>query len=122
MKKTAKTICTCSRCNKPFSYSAMQVEAGIIDPEKPLCKECRDRIVAEEEKAARRAAREEQERRNAVAEERTCKDCLRVFPITVGETEWFGEKGFALPVRCPMCRARRRAQRKGDSQPAASVA
>lgn len=42
----------------------------------------------------------------------TCRDCGRSFPFTVEEQEFFAQKGFANdPVRCPECRAVRRAER-----------
>ena len=41
-----------------------------------------------------------------------CKDCGREFIFTVGEQEFFKEKGFDNdPVRCPECRKARKAQR-----------
>jgi len=45
----------------------------------------------------------------------TCRDCGRPFPFTVGEQEFFAQKGFTNdPVRCPECRAARRAERGGS--------
>ncbi|MDU7215290.1 zinc-ribbon domain-containing protein [Clostridium sp.] len=41
-----------------------------------------------------------------------CKDCGREFVFTVGEQEFFKEKGFENdPVRCPDCRRARKAQK-----------
>ena len=41
-----------------------------------------------------------------------CKDCGKEFVFTVGEQEFFKEKGFENdPVRCPECRKARKAQR-----------
>ena len=41
-----------------------------------------------------------------------CKDCGKEFIFTVGEQEFFKEKGFDNdPVRCPECRKARKAQR-----------
>ncbi len=46
----------------------------------------------------------------------TCRDCGRSFPFTVEEQEFFAQKGFTNdPVRCPECRAARKAER-GDSR------
>ncbi len=46
----------------------------------------------------------------------TCRDCGRDFPFTAAEQEFFAQKGFTNdPVRCPECRAARRAER-GDSR------
>jgi len=46
----------------------------------------------------------------------TCRDCGSTFVFTVGEQEFFAEKGFTNePTRCPACRsARRNQQRSGD--------
>ena len=33
-----------------------------------------------------------------------CKDCGKEFVLTVGEQEWYEEKGFNDPVRCKECR------------------
>lgn len=42
----------------------------------------------------------------------TCKDCGKEFIFTVGEQEFFKEKGFENdPVRCPDCRRARKAQK-----------
>ena len=39
----------------------------------------------------------------------TCKDCGKDFVFTVGEQEFFKEKGFENdPVRCPDCRRARK--------------
>ena len=41
-----------------------------------------------------------------------CKDCGKEFIFTVGEQEFFKEKGFENdPVRCPDCRRARKAQK-----------
>ena len=41
-----------------------------------------------------------------------CKDCGKEFVFTVGEQEFFKEKGFENdPVRCPDCRRARKAQK-----------
>ncbi len=40
-----------------------------------------------------------------------CKDCGKEFLFTVGEQEFFKEKGFDNePVRCPECRKARKSQ------------
>lgn len=43
-----------------------------------------------------------------------CKDCNKEFTFTVGEQEFYKEKGFDnAPVRCPDCRkARKQAGRR----------
>lgn len=41
-----------------------------------------------------------------------CKDCGNEFVFTVGEQEFYKEKGFENdPVRCPDCRRARKAQK-----------
>lgn len=38
-----------------------------------------------------------------------CKDCSQEFVFTVGEQQFFAEKGFTnQPVRCPACRKARK--------------
>ena len=45
-----------------------------------------------------------------------CKDCGKEFIFTVGDQEFFKEKGFDNePVRCPECRKARKAQRNNRS-------
>ena len=42
----------------------------------------------------------------------TCKDCGKEFIFTVGEQEFYKEKGFENdPVRCPESRKARKAQK-----------
>ena len=44
----------------------------------------------------------------------TCRDCGSSFVFTVGEQEFFAEKGFTNePTRCPACRSARRNQVRG---------
>ena len=44
----------------------------------------------------------------------TCADCGKEFVFTVGEQEFFAQKGFTnRPGRCPDCRAARRASGGG---------
>jgi len=48
-------------------------------------------------------------------EDRTlvCKDCGAEFVFTVGEQEFYKERGFENdPVRCPVCRKARKQQRR----------
>ena len=41
-----------------------------------------------------------------------CNDCGKEFVFSVGEQEFFKEKGFENdPVRCPECRKARKAQK-----------
>jgi len=44
-----------------------------------------------------------------------CKDCGEEFLFTVGEQEFFQEKGFENePVRCPDCRRARKQRNQGS--------
>ncbi len=45
----------------------------------------------------------------------TCRDCGKEFTFTVGEQEFFVQKGFTNePSRCPGCRAANKANRGGS--------
>jgi CxxC-x17-CxxC domain-containing protein len=44
----------------------------------------------------------------------TCSDCNQSFTFTASEQDFYAERGFTEPRRCPSCRAARKAQR-GDS-------
>ena len=45
-----------------------------------------------------------------------CRDCGRSFPFTAEEQDFYAQKGFTNdPVRCPECRAARKAER-GESR------
>jgi len=45
-----------------------------------------------------------------------CKDCGQDFIFTVGEQEFYKEKGFENePQRCPNCRKARKSQRRNDN-------
>ena len=43
----------------------------------------------------------------------TCNDCGQQFTFTASEQEFFAQKGFNEPSRCPSCRAARKAAREG---------
>ena len=45
----------------------------------------------------------------------TCSDCGQEFTFTASEQEFFAQKGFSTPGRCPACRAARKAAREGGS-------
>jgi CxxC-x17-CxxC domain-containing protein len=46
----------------------------------------------------------------------TCSDCGQTFTFTASEQEFFTQKGFSDPSRCPSCRAARKAARNsGES-------
>ena len=45
----------------------------------------------------------------------TCRDCGQAFTFTVGEQQFFAERGFQNePSRCPECRAARRSAPRRD--------
>jgi hypothetical protein len=44
-----------------------------------------------------------------------CVDCGEEFVFTVGEQEFFAEKGFAEPKRCKTCRDKKKAERRSRS-------
>jgi len=41
----------------------------------------------------------------------TCNDCSSTFTFTEGEQDFFKDKGFNPPTRCPDCRRRRKAEK-----------
>ncbi|MGI8406081.1 MAG: zinc-ribbon domain containing protein [Thermomicrobiales bacterium] len=41
----------------------------------------------------------------------TCRDCGQEFVFTTGEQEFYQQRGFSDPQRCPTCRQSRKAQR-----------
>ena len=43
----------------------------------------------------------------------TCSDCNMEFAFTEREQDFYAEKGFTEPRRCPSCRASRKAARSG---------
>jgi CxxC-x17-CxxC domain-containing protein len=45
----------------------------------------------------------------------TCADCNQSFTFTASEQDFFAERGFTEPRRCPSCRASRKAARGSDA-------
>ncbi|HET9495822.1 MAG TPA: zinc-ribbon domain containing protein [Chloroflexia bacterium] len=49
----------------------------------------------------------------------TCRDCGTTFTFTEGEQDFYAQKGYSEPTRCPDCRAAKKAARQsggyGDS-------
>jgi CxxC-x17-CxxC domain-containing protein len=43
----------------------------------------------------------------------TCVDCQSEFSFTASEQDFYAEKGFSEPRRCPSCRAAKKAARDG---------
>lgn len=41
----------------------------------------------------------------------TCRDCGQEFTFTAGEQEFYAQRGFSEPQRCPTCRQARKSQR-----------
>ena len=48
----------------------------------------------------------------------TCADCSSEFVFTASEQEFFAERQFSEPRRCPSCRAVRKLARGGSGDPA----
>lgn len=47
----------------------------------------------------------------------TCKDCGKTFTFTVGEQEFYKQKGFENePVRCPECRKAKKQARNNTNR------
>lgn len=44
----------------------------------------------------------------------TCSDCDDDFIFTIGEQEFFEEKGFDEPKRCKDCRDRKKAEKRNS--------
>ena len=87
----------CSRCHKPMIYTNKRKLEG----RKPdtVCKECYDEL-------------------SKVYTTTTCVDCGNSFSIKRGEKEYFEQKGWALPKRCPTCRKKKTADRNsGEAAP-----
>ena len=45
----------------------------------------------------------------------TCADCGQEFVFTASEQDFYAQRGFTEPRRCPSCRASRKAARNADS-------
>ena len=43
----------------------------------------------------------------------TCRDCGATFTFTEGEQDFYSQKGYSEPTRCPDCRAAKKAARAG---------
>lgn len=41
-----------------------------------------------------------------------CGDCSKEFTFTAGEQEFFAQKGFSVPKRCPECRQNAKNRRR----------
>ena len=44
----------------------------------------------------------------------TCADCGQEFVFTASEQDFYGQRGFTEPRRCPSCRASRKAARNAE--------
>jgi len=44
----------------------------------------------------------------------TCADCGQAFAFTSSEQDFYGQRGFSEPRRCPSCRASRKAARQSS--------
>jgi hypothetical protein len=45
----------------------------------------------------------------------TCRDCQQAFTFSEGEQQFYSQRGFTEPVRCPDCRRKRKMDRDQDS-------
>lgn len=45
----------------------------------------------------------------------SCADCSQEFVFTASEQDFYAQRGFTEPRRCPSCRASRKAARNGGS-------
>lgn len=45
----------------------------------------------------------------------TCKDCGKEFTFTIGEQEFYEERGFTAPKACKECRDAKKAQRNASN-------
>jgi len=45
----------------------------------------------------------------------TCSDCGQTFVFTASEQDFYAQRGFTEPRRCPSCRASRKAARNSES-------
>jgi Probable zinc-ribbon domain len=41
----------------------------------------------------------------------TCRDCQQEFTFSEGEQQFYSQRGFSEPVRCPDCRRKRKMDR-----------
>jgi CxxC-x17-CxxC domain-containing protein len=51
----------------------------------------------------------------AIDKDLTCADCGQSFTFTSSEQEFYSDRGFTEPRRCPSCRASRKASRNADT-------
>ena len=116
-KDRNKSYAKCKICGK--EYDEESLEQGICrtclnDGDKYHCERCgREMIYTNYQKLNKHAKRYKicrdcYEKRNTIWNRRTCKNCGRLFEITLGEKEYFEKKGFALPTRCEDCRGKSR--------------
>lgn len=45
-----------------------------------------------------------------------CKDCGENFTVSAKEQEWYYDKGFELPKRCPRCRKNKKDRYNGKGK------
>lgn len=90
----------CPRCGKPVVYTNYR-KLILKKPAFTICKDC---FEAQKE----------------VYSTQNCVSCGKSFTISNGEKDFFVQKGFELPRRCPACRKEARAQNNGRSEPLSS--
>ena len=108
-----KAYAKCKLCGKEFDEESL--EQGICrnclnEGEHYHCENCgREMIYTNYQKLIKHAkrytiCRDCYERKNTTWERRVCKDCGRIFEITLGQKEFFEKKSLHLPMRCENCR------------------
>jgi len=45
-----------------------------------------------------------------------CKDCKKSFSMDKKEMDWYADKNYELPVRCPLCRQKRKKEKEKTNQ------
>lgn len=128
MGKYKKEIKHCEKCNKPFSVFPNSTETFCASckrnnleetlrknghaPQHTLVRSPYDGFKEEfaVEDAARRASLD-----GDTSIEKTCRDCGKVFEITLAERIFFESHNMALPKRCQACRKARKEARKENN-------
>lgn len=90
----------CPKCGKPLIYTNYR-KLILKKPPFTLCKDCVDKL-------------------KEVYSTPKCVNCGKSFTISNGEKDYFDQKGFELPRRCPACRKQAHVQNRGKSMPSSS--
>jgi hypothetical protein len=46
----------------------------------------------------------------------TCKDCKVEFVFEAGEQRFYEQRGYSIPIRCPDCRKKKKAERENATK------